>query len=281
MPSLPWIFICPSSRGIGHALTRRLLQTTRLPVLATTRQADPSRTRAALLDGLRGDGGALSRRLSLVRCDVADEASVRDAARRAAELFPRATHHLHLACAVPGVLRPERAPAQVDAAAGLAAFQVNALGPLLLAKHFCDFLPRRATAMPGAGPGADPEAGAGGLLLLPRHATWLLMAARVGSTADDRAGGWFTYRASKAAVISLARSLDLFLQARAGDRALAVAYHPGTVRTDLSREFWAGVPAGRLFSPEYAAARMVDVICGLGVEQRGRCWDWKGDEVPP
>ncbi|POR38784.1 C-factor [Tolypocladium paradoxum] len=107
------------------------------------------------------------------------------------------------------------------------------------------------------------------------------MAARVGSTADNRAGGWYSYRASKAAVFSLTRSLDLFLLARCGERALAVAYHPGTVRTDLSREFWRNVPEGRLFSPEYAAERMVHVICGLDVEQRGRCWDWKGEEVPP
>ncbi|KND87272.1 C-factor, partial [Tolypocladium ophioglossoides CBS 100239] len=101
------------------------------------------------------------------------------------------------------------------------------------------------------------------------------------TSTSNRTGGWYSHRASKAAVVSITRGLDLFLEARGGARALAVAYHPGTVRTDLSREFWASVPEGRLFSPEFAAARLVDVVCGLRVEQRGRCWDWKGDEVPP
>ncbi|PHH85051.1 hypothetical protein CDD83_979 [Cordyceps sp. RAO-2017] len=79
----------------------------------------------------------------------------------------------------------------------------------------------------------------------------------------------------------MARSLDLCLQARSGPAALAVAYHPGTVRTDFSRHFWASVPPDRLFSPDYAAERLLDVVCRLRLDQRGRCWDWKGDEVPP
>ncbi|KAM4064900.1 oxidoreductase [Hirsutella rhossiliensis] len=276
-PSLPWIFICPSSRGIGRALTRRLLATTTLPVLATTRSGDTAAAKAALLDGLDGlDGLAPDdfRRLTVVRCDVGDEASVREAARVAATLFPPATHHLHLGCAVAGVLHAEKAPAGVDAELALESFRVNAVGPLVLAKHFFALLPRRATTVCAA------DASSLGALA-PAHATWLAMAARVGSTTDNRAGGWFSYRASKAAVISLARSLDLFLAARSGRRALAVAYHPGSVRTDLSRDFWAGVAPGKLFSPEYAAERLVDVVGRMRVEQRGRCWDWKGDEVPP
>ncbi|UNI24351.1 hypothetical protein JDV02_010103 [Purpureocillium takamizusanense] len=318
--SLPWIFICPASRGIGHALTRRLLlatATSALPVLATTRLADTSITKASILDGLdvttggaeaaddsRHDGGGreqqqqqLSRRLHVVRCDVTDESSVREAARAAARLFPPATHHLHLACAIPGVLaRAEKSPAQVDPAAALESFRVNAVGPMLLAKHFGEFLPRRATCVPGwQGQGhqqqqhheqeqeqeQDEKKQLEQLGGLPRHATWLSMAARLGSTTDNRAGGWYSYRASKAAVISLTRGLDLHLQGRCGGKALAVAYHPGTVKTDFSRDFWGGVPEGKLFSPEFAAERMVDVIRGLTPEQRGKCWDWKGEEVPP
>ncbi|KAJ6444101.1 tRNA-splicing endonuclease [Purpureocillium lavendulum] len=285
--SLPWIFVCPSSRGIGLALTRRLLLATSLPVLATTRQTDTSVTKSSILDGLqakrggRGDDGQqgdLSWRLHVVRCDVTDESCIRQAAAAAAELFPPKTHHLQLACAIPGVLHAEKSPSQVQPEAALESFQVNALGPLLLAKHFCDFLPRRATPVPAAGEGREEDELLGGL---PAHATWLSMAARVGSTTDNRAGGWYSYRASKAAVISLTRSLDLYLRARCDDKALAVAYHPGTVKTEFSREFWGGVPEGKLFSPEFAAEKMVAVIQGLKMGQRGRCWDWKGEEVPP
>ncbi|EGR49810.1 uncharacterized protein TRIREDRAFT_59698 [Trichoderma reesei QM6a] len=280
MPSTPWIFICPSSRGIGHALTRHVLRRTArlspsVPILATTRHVDPGAAKAALLRDQR-QRNELSKRLFVVRCDVTDESTVASAAEEARRLFPGDTHHLHLACVLPGVLlNPEKSPAQVDADAALQSFRVNAVGQMLVAKHFFGFLPRRATAMPAGG---KPKEAA---LRLPQHATWLSMSARVGSTTDNRSGGWFSYRASKAAVNSITRSLDVQLRARAGDNAMAVAYHPGTVKTDLSRDFWGGVPDERLFSPEYAAERLIDVVCGLGVEDRGRCWDWKGTEVPP
>ncbi|PTB70365.1 NAD(P)-binding protein [Trichoderma citrinoviride] len=286
MPSTPWIFICPSSRGIGNALTRHVLRRTArlptaIPILATTRHVDPGAAKAALLKDQR-ERDALAKRLFVVRCDVTDESTVASAAAEAHRLFPGDTHHLHLACVLPGVLlNPEKSPAQVDAGAALQSFRVNAVGQMLVAKHFFGFLPRKATAMPPAGGKQKGEAAAAAPLRLPQHATWLSMSARVGSTTDNRAGGWYSYRASKAAVNSITRSLDVQLRARAGDNAMAVAYHPGTVKTELSRDFWGGVPEEKLFSAEYAAERLVDVVCGLGVEDRGRCWDWKGTEVPP
>jgi NAD(P)-dependent dehydrogenase (short-subunit alcohol dehydrogenase family) len=294
--SLPWILVCPSSRGIGFALTRKLLLTTSLPVLATTRQRDPSVTKSALLEGLVGNNNNSnnnnpSRRLTVVPCDVTDESSIAAAAAEAARLFPPREHHLQLACAIPGVLHPEKSPRQVDAALALDSLRVNTLGPLLLMKHFGDLLPRRRTEMAEEWPSpSESKAGTGttgaissraGATAAAAAAVWLNMAARVGSTADNRLGGWYSYRASKAAVISLTKTFDLHLAARCGDRAMAVAYHPGTVRTDFSEAFWAGVEEGKLFSPEYAVDRMLDVVAGLRLEQRGRCWDWKNEQVPP
>lgn len=277
--SAPWIFISPSSRGIGHALTRRLLQTTSLPILASTRR-DPSSTKASILDGLQSQGGGgfedLAPRLSIVTLDVTDESSIRDAAARARELFPPKTHHLHLACAIPGVLHPEKNPRQIDADLSLETFRVNTIGPLLLVKHFSELLPKKATDL-----GAPGSSGGSDSVSLPRHATWLSMSARVGSIADNKAGGWYSYRSSKTAVSSISKSLDNYLKASSGDNAVAVSYHPGTVKTDLSRGFWESVGEDKLFSPEYAAERMVDVISGLELSQRGKCWDWKNEEVPP
>lgn len=67
---------------------------------------------------------------------------------------------------------------------------------------------------------------------------------------------------------------------------MAIAYHPGTVKTGLSKEFWGGVKGGDgksgLLEPEDAVMTMLDVVCGLDVERaRGRCWDWRGEEVLP
>ncbi|KAG9258674.1 uncharacterized protein F5Z01DRAFT_632748 [Emericellopsis atlantica] len=269
--SSPWIFLCPSSRGIGHALTRRLLLTTSLPILATSRR-DPSSTKSSLLADLPS-ASDLAPRLSIVNLDVTDESSVQAAAARARELFPAKTHHLGLACAIPGILHPEKNPKQIDYDKALDQFRVNTLGPLLLIKHFSEFLPK-TTAEISASP-ADDE------VRLPQRGTWLSMSARVGSISDNRAGGWYSYRASKTAVSSISKSFDNFLQARSGDKALAVGYHPGTVKTDLSKGFWDSVPQDKLFTPDDAAAKMVDVIKGLELSQRGKCWDYKNEEVPP
>lgn len=278
----PWIFICPSSRGIGHALTRRLLLGTTLPVLATAR-GNTSDVKASLLDSLGVKASQVddvAPRLSVVTCDVTDESSVASAAAHAAELFPRETHHLRLACAIPGMLHAEKNPSQIDAKLALDTFRVNTIGPMLLLKHFGEFLPRRATAeLEAIEKPADATGGDG--VRVPPWATWMSMAARVGSTGDNKAGGWYSYRASKAGVISMSKSFDNFLQARSGDQAMSVAYHPGTVKTGLSEGFWESVEKDKLFTPEYAADRMVEVLSGLKLDQRGRCWDWKNTEVPP
>ena len=293
--SSPWIFLCPSSRGIGHAFTRHLLRTTSVPILATAR-SNPSAVREKLLAGLDGDSqAATAERLTVVRLDVTDEATVRAAAEKAAELFPSSTHHLRLAFALPGVLLPpEKSTKQVDPAATLESFRVNAVGPLLLMKWFGDFLPRKAggdlasfsssassSSSSGSSGEDDRKSGAGEIELPPR-AVWVTMGARVGSAADNKLGGWYSYRASKAAAYSLTRTFDRQLQWRSGDKAMAVAYHPGTVRTALSQAYWDTVEPSKLFEPDDAAEKMADVVLRrLGPEQRGRCWDWKGEEVLP
>lgn len=108
------------------------------------------------------------------------------------------------------------------------------------------------------------------------------MSARVGSTSDNRKGGWYSYRSSKAAVNSLTKTFDHQLVARSGEKAMALAYHPGTVRTDLSRDYWATVDKEKLFEPEFAVERMVEVVTDkVGLQGRGRCWDWQGQEILP
>ncbi|KAI0885958.1 NAD(P)-binding protein [Annulohypoxylon maeteangense] len=294
--SKPWILVSPASRGIGHALTRHLLRTTTAPILATARSDLPG-VRASILDSLssspstplsKDEKTSLSKRLHLTHIDVTHEQSLTTASAEAAQLFPPETHHLHLAFALPGILHPEKSPADVDYAAALHTLQVNVLGPLMLIKHFGDFLPRKNVDIspeplftsPPQSPTTPNEDGEANNP--PPHATFLLPSARVGSTTDNRLGGWYTYRASKAGVTSLARTYDLYLQNRSGGKAICIAYHPGTVKTDLSREFWDRVRAEKLFTPEYAAERMVEVVrTRRAGEHRGRCWDWRGVEVLP
>jgi len=139
-------------------------------------------------------------------------------------------------------------------------------------KHFSPFLPTKRTNLEAQT--SDGEN-------IPPYAVWTTMSARVGSTTDNSLGGWYSYRASKAAVTSISKTLDLYLRQRSGEKAMAMAYHPGTVKTGLSQEFWGSVQLSMLFEPDLAAEKMLEAVNGVGLEGRGRCWDWKGTEVLP
>ena len=197
-----------------------------------------------------------------------DESSISTAASHCTTLFPPTTHHLRLAFLIPGILHPEKAPSQISHDNAVSTFRTNTLGPLLLTKHFTPFLPRKSTPL-------HP------LPHLPDSAVMALMSARVGSISDNRLGGWYSYRASKAAVNSIAKSMDIYLKQRSGENAVSLALHPGTVKTDLSFEFQGNVREDKLFSAEFAAERLCEVVRSVGVEGRGRCWDWAGKEIPP
>ncbi len=189
--------------------------------------------------------------------DLEDEASI----ARAAASVKEAAGELHLVIVASGLLhagealQPEKTWRSLDAAALQRAFAVNAIGPALAAKHF---LP---------------------LLAPDRKSAFAALSARVGSIADNHLGGWYAYRASKAALNMLLRSLAVEL-ARRNDQALCVGLHPGTVDTALSRPFQAAVPEGKLFTPAKAAGQLLNVLDGLAAEDSGRLFAWNGQRIP-
>ena len=267
----PWALVSPASRGIGLALARRILQTTTVPVLATAR-TDIEQTKQTILSGLSGVeedrlhvqpldflGSSKHRKMKFPPINVSqltdestDEPSISAAATKARDCFPQETHYLHLAFSVPGILAAEKSPSQIDHDHALLTFRTNTLGPLLLIKHFSPFLPRKTSAIATSSPG------------LPARAVWANMSARVGSIADNGLGGWYSYRASKAGVNQVTRTFDHHVRMTAGDKAMCVALHPGTVKTGLSREFWGNVREGKLFGTEFVAERLMEVVCSRG-----------------
>ncbi|KAJ5379303.1 hypothetical protein N7509_012422 [Penicillium cosmopolitanum] len=267
--------VAPASRGLGLAFAQQLLTRTELPVVATTRK-DCAGVRDRILTGKNVPSSA-ERRLRLFEVDVKDESTISSMADAIRRDYPDTP--LRLALTVPGILHVEKSPSQIDAASALDSFQVNALGPLLLMKHLSQFLPAKSTpefqSTSTSGTGGESQ------LELPSHAVYAMMAARVGSISDNSSGGWYSYRASKASVFQLAKTFDLYLRSKSGKKALAVALHPGTVRTDFTKDFWKG---REMLEPSDSAERLLKFLIGMSPDfdgGRGKCWDWKGDEVYP
>jgi NAD(P)-dependent dehydrogenase (short-subunit alcohol dehydrogenase family) len=189
-----------------------------------------------------------SRRTGL---DVADEASI---AAWAATLPDR----LDVVINTVGVLhdehlRPERRLQELSASTLARSFAVNAFAPALLLKHLS------------------------GRLRHGERAIFASLSARVGSISDNHLGGWYSYRAAKAAQNQLLRTAAIELKRQAP--ALIVALlHPGTVDTGLSKPFQSA--AKTLFSPEQAASCLAAVLADLTPEDSGGFWDWRGEVVP-
>lgn len=187
---------------------------------------------------------------------------------------------LRLGLTIPGVLHAEKSPSKIDAANALDNFKVNSLGPLLLMKYLSPFVPlKSAPEFPTIE--ASSAIDSPGPLWLPSHAIYAMMAARVGSISDNASGGWYSYRASKAAVFQLAKTFDLHLRSKSAQRAIAVALHPGTVHTNFTKEYWG---TREMLEPADAAEKLLEVLVGLSSDDkggRGRCWDWMGKEILP
>ncbi len=184
--------------------------------------------------------------------DITDEASVAAAAQalagRDVRLVVDATGFLHDAR-----FQPEKSLRQLDPAHMLHSFAVNAMGPALMMKHFLPLCPREGRFV------------------------FATLSARVGSIADNHLGGWHSYRASKAALNQFMRTAAVELK-RTRPEAICVCLHPGTVDTRMSAAFSKSGLDVR--PPEVAAADLLRVIDGLGPQQTGSFFDFKGEAVP-
>ena len=200
-------------------------------------------------------GGVAVADASLFAFDLLDETSIAAAAAKigadgALDLVIVATGLLHDGA----THAPEKSSSMQSAAAYARAFAVNATGPALIGKHFLPLLAR------------------------DRRAVFAAISARVGSISDNRLGGWHAYRASKAALNMIVANFAIELRTR-NKTAIAVTLHPGTVATALSEPFQRNVPDGKMFTPEYAAGRMLETIDALGVADSGGLFAWDGERI--
>lgn len=186
--------------------------------------------------------------------DLTDENSMAGAAERIGkdiDLVIVATGLLH-----GDTFGPEKSLRNLDGDTLAQVFAVNTFGPALVMKHFLPLMAR------------------------DRKSVFAALSARVGSVSDNRIGGWYGYRAAKAALNQMIRTASIE-HARRWKEGVVVGLHPGTVDTGLSKPFQKHVADNKLFTPHFSASSMLDVLEGLDASQSGRIFDFAGEEVQP
>ena len=239
--------IVGGSGGIGTALAAELSRRGRYQLL---------------LSGQRGTGEvglALNTPLERLFLDLEEPESLQEAAGLLRERLDESRLILRSLYICSGILhapdiRPERRIADLEAEAFERVLRINALGPLLIARHFLPLLPRQAPSRLAA------------------------ISARVGSISDNHLGGWYSYRCSKAALNMGFRTLQIEL-ARSHPQCVLTLFHPGTTASALSEPFQANVPPEKLFTPRRSAEQFCEV---LGLRDHGELplfADWAGQGI--
>ncbi len=219
---------------------------------------------AALVEALqRPEGATGGRVLALGRSstpaiDYADEASLQNAAAWVSAHCEAQHTELRLLLVASGFLhgasgQPERSWAHLEPAYLRQVFEVNAIGPALVMKHFLPLLPKTGRCVAG------------------------FVSAKVGSIGDNALGGWYGYRASKAALNQLVKTAAIELKRR-NPQALCVALHPGTVATALSAPF--SKSGLNVRQPAVAADELLSVLAGLDASCSGQLVDYQGKVLP-
>lgn len=240
--------IVGASGGIGLSLVREMLQNDRIArVYATYRRSNPE-----LL--------ALERRyrdrLHCLYLDLREEEQIAAAIAR----IQTQSDKLHWVVNCVGMLhqgdlQPEKSLRQLETEPLLQYFQVNSIGAILLIKH---------------------------LLPLLRHRERSILAtisAKIGSIGDNYIGGWYGYRASKAALNMFLRTAAIEYR-RKSPETIIVALHPGTTDTALSKPFQKNVPPEKLFSPQRTVKQLLEVMSKLTPEDSGQFFSWDGTRLP-
>lgn len=189
------------------------------------------------------------------RVDFTEEASIQQAAELSAQ-----GGRLDCVIVATGMLHdegmmPEKSLRDLSSEKLQSSFLANTIGPALIAKHFFP------------------------MLQVKQRAILAILSARVGSIGDNRLGGWYGYRASKAALNMFIKTASIEI-ARRNKQAIVVGLHPGTVDTGLSQPFQKRVPNDKLFTADYSVTCLMSVLDALSLQDSGKVFAWDGTEVP-
>ncbi|NKB54381.1 MAG: SDR family NAD(P)-dependent oxidoreductase [Rhizobiaceae bacterium] len=150
---------------------------------------------------------------------------------------------------------PEKSLRQLNAERLSRSYLVNAIGPMLVSSAFLPLLNR------------------------DRKSVFAALSARVGSISDNRIGGWYGYRAAKAALNQMLRTASIE-HARRWPNSAVIGLHPGTVDSSLSQPFQRNVTPEKLFTAENSTADMLKVVDNCTADDSGKIFAYDGSEVP-
>ena len=243
-----------ASRGIGFGFVQHLLnQGSIAQVYATYRKVESAAPLLALAQQY-GD------RLTYIELEITDEDQIIQCLQQVAAGLKASDRQLGWVINCVGMLhqgdlQPEKSLRQINAEQLMTYFQVNSIGSILLAKHLAT------------------------LIKTTDRVIFATISAKVGSITDNQLGGWYGYRASKAALNMFMRSIAIEYR-RTCKGAIVVVLHPGTTETDLSEPFRRGVPPEKLFSIDRSVGQLMNVMNGLRPEDSGEFFSWDGTQLP-
>jgi NAD(P)-dependent dehydrogenase (short-subunit alcohol dehydrogenase family) len=239
-----------ATQGIGLEFVRQLLQAPQMVhVFATYRSAQ----RATALFALMSEHPD---RLHCIAMDLTQEESIANGLDEIKQITPQ----LHFVVNCVGLLhsaqqQPEKALRQLNADNLMRYFQINSIGPALLAKHLMPLFKHSEPAL------------------------FATLSAKVGSIGDNQLGGWYGYRASKAALNMFLKTAAIEYSRRHPNTTL-VMLHPGTTDTQLSKPFQRGVPPEKLFATERTVRQLMDVLSKVTLQDSGEFFSWDGSRLP-
>ncbi len=244
------VLVQGASRGLGLALVEQFLKDNRIKKIIACSTKPYESALANLLE-------KYPNKIDLCKLNLQHEDSINLCCMRIGML----TSELHLVCNVSGFLHdesqlPEKRLSDLTLENLNKSFSVNAFGPMLLLKGLLPLLQGHS------------------------HSVIANISARVASIEDNKMGGWYSYRGSKAAQNMLTKNLSIELARDKKYNTVCVALHPGTVDTDLSKPFTKNINPENLLSPEQSSRKLIEIINKLEKKDNGKFYDHNHNELP-
>lgn len=151
---------------------------------------------------------------------------------------------------------PEKSIKDINADKLKRVLSINTIGPTLVGKYFIPYLNNKSKSI------------------------FAFLSARVGSISENKLGGWYSYRSSKTALNQIIKNFSIEIK-RTNPNAIFVGLQPGTVSSFLSKPFEKNVKSENLFTPDFSASKLLEVIDNLESKDTGKLIAWNGEEIQP